>query len=141
VRGHNTRARVRDGGRAIKFWLIQPSRSRRSAGTSCWLTASMPILHACATRAAHRLISKCSTLACRSLRCVKALAKPVRRMISRTRSGIPAFGILPWMAGRSMLRLSVSSSRSSGVTTMRVFPFVVSKRKSGLFAARSATVR
>jgi hypothetical protein len=38
-------------------------------------------------------------------------------------------------------RLSVSSSRSSGVTTMRVLPFTVSKRRSGLLAARSATAR
>src|SRR5277367_1359006 len=35
-------------------------------------------------------------------------------------------------AERSMRRLSVSSSRSRGVITMRVFPFTVSKRRSGL---------
>jgi hypothetical protein len=70
----------------MKFWLIHARRSLRSAGTSCRLTASMPILQTAATRAAHRLVSKCSTLAYRSLRWVKALAKPVRCMIFRKRS-------------------------------------------------------
>jgi hypothetical protein len=32
----------------MKFWLIQVRRSRRSAGTSCRLTGSMPILQASA---------------------------------------------------------------------------------------------
>jgi len=79
----------------MKFWLTQAKRSRRSAGISCRLTASMPILQASATRAAHRLVFEMLYLACRSLRWVKALAKPVRCMISRNRSGMPALGMRP----------------------------------------------
>jgi hypothetical protein len=52
----------------MKFCLTHAERYRRRAGTSCRLTGPMPMLRASAISAAHRLVSKCSTLACRSLR-------------------------------------------------------------------------
>ena len=42
---------------------------------------------------------------------------------------------------RAQCAQALASSRSSGVTTIRVLPFTVSKRRSGLLAARSATER
>src|SRR5271167_4768925 len=76
----------------MKFWPIQESRSRRRAGISSRTMGSSPILQASPIRAAHRLISKCSILAWRSLKCVKARAKPVRAIVSSKDIGHADFG-------------------------------------------------
>ena len=52
----------------MKFCPIQESRLRRRAGISSRTMGSSPILQASPIKAAHRLISKCSTLAWRSLK-------------------------------------------------------------------------
>jgi antirestriction protein ArdC len=66
-----------------------PAWERHQTAETILTRAGVAIRHepgeASATRAAHRLVSKCSTLACRSLRWVKALAKPVRLSISLER--------------------------------------------------------